>query len=276
MVLPASKEEGKKIKKRYAVFNHNGQLAELKGFEIKRRGELKLIKTFQSQIFEKFLDGESLEECYQASASVANNWMDILDSRGATVDDEELLDLLSQTNNMSKRLEEYGKQKSAAITAAKRLGQFLLDEKLKEKGLVCSYIVSKSPEGASVTERIIPTAIFNAEESIKRVFLRKWCKTPSTDIRDILDWNYYKERLISVIQKIITIPAFMQQIANPVPRAPHPKWLTNKTNNTKISELFQTTTKQQAIEDMENVANKMFGISSSTGKGVPIVTVYKR
>lgn len=47
MFLPASKEEGILIKKRYAVFNEDGTLAELKGFEIKRRGELKLIKVFQ-------------------------------------------------------------------------------------------------------------------------------------------------------------------------------------------------------------------------------------
>jgi DNA polymerase epsilon subunit 1 len=143
MILPASKEEGKKIKKRYAVFNHNNQLQELKGFEIKRRGELKLIKTFQSQIFERFLDGGTLEECYQAAASVANNWLDLIDSKGANVDDIELLDLLTQTNNMSKKLEEYGKQKSAAITAAKRLGEFLDEKMTKEKGLTCAYIVSK-------------------------------------------------------------------------------------------------------------------------------------
>lgn len=31
MVLPASKEEGKRLKKRYAVFNFDGSLAELKG-----------------------------------------------------------------------------------------------------------------------------------------------------------------------------------------------------------------------------------------------------
>jgi hypothetical protein len=47
MFLPASKEEGILIKKRYDVFNEDGTLAELKGFEIKRRGELKLIKVFQ-------------------------------------------------------------------------------------------------------------------------------------------------------------------------------------------------------------------------------------
>lgn len=33
MILPASKDEGKKLKKRYAVFNFDGSLAELKGFD---------------------------------------------------------------------------------------------------------------------------------------------------------------------------------------------------------------------------------------------------
>jgi hypothetical protein len=50
MVLPSSTEEGKLLKKRYAVFNMDGSLAELKGFELKRRGELELIKAFQSQV----------------------------------------------------------------------------------------------------------------------------------------------------------------------------------------------------------------------------------
>ena len=50
------------FKKRYAVFNHDGSLEELKGFEVKRRGELKLIKVFQSEVFDKFLLGETLEE----------------------------------------------------------------------------------------------------------------------------------------------------------------------------------------------------------------------
>ena len=40
MIIPAAKEEGKLIKKRYAVYNFSGALAELKGFELKRRGEL--------------------------------------------------------------------------------------------------------------------------------------------------------------------------------------------------------------------------------------------
>lgn len=56
MILPASKEEGILIKKRYAVFNDDGTLAELKGFEIKRRGELKLIKVFQVPLLLPKLD----------------------------------------------------------------------------------------------------------------------------------------------------------------------------------------------------------------------------
>ena len=109
MILPASKEEGKKLKKRYAVFNFDGSLAELKGFEVrtlyhekclekclvinvknslaseiitvlglvckplfqlKRRGELQLIKNFQSSVFSAFLEGTDLQGVYTAVARV--------------------------------------------------------------------------------------------------------------------------------------------------------------------------------------------------------------
>ena len=75
MILPASKEEGKKLKKRYAVFNFDGSLAELKGFEVKRRGELQIIKIFQSTVFEAFLKGEDLQTCYEAVAKVSMHSM---------------------------------------------------------------------------------------------------------------------------------------------------------------------------------------------------------
>jgi DNA polymerase epsilon subunit 1 len=48
------------------------------------------------------------------------------------------------------------------------------------------------------------------------------------DVRDILDWDYYRERLGNAIQKIITIPAAMQHVLNPVPRVKHPDWLLKK------------------------------------------------
>lgn len=41
----------------------------------------------------------------------------------------------------------------------------------------------------------------------------------------ILDWDYYIERFASAVQKIITIPAALQHVPNPVPRVKHPDWL---------------------------------------------------
>lgn len=227
MILPTSKEEDKNLKKRYAVFNHDGSLAELKGFEVKRRGELKLIKIFQTQIFKFFLEGTTLAETYAAVARVANRWLDVLHQRGSTLADEELIDLICENKSMTKTLEEYGAQKSTSITTAKRLAEFLGDQMVKDKGLNCKYIISARPRNTPVTDRAIPVAIFSADEGVKRFFLRKWLREDPADMdpRTVIDWNYYLERLGSVIQKLITIPAALQKIKNPVPRVAHPDWL---------------------------------------------------
>lgn len=51
------------------------------------------------------------------------------------------------------------------------------------------------------------------------------------DVRAIVDWDYYRERLGSAIQKIITIPAALQRVPNPVPRVKHPDWLHKRVSN---------------------------------------------
>ncbi|KAF2978236.1 hypothetical protein EK904_005544 [Melospiza melodia maxima] len=209
MILPASKEEGKKLKKRYAVFNEDGSLAELKGFE------------------------------------------------AANMPDSELFELISENRSMSRKLEDYGEQKSTSISTAKRLAEFLGDQMVKDAGLSCRFIISKKPEGSPVTERAIPLAIFQAEPSVRKHYLRKWLKSPSLQdfsIRAILDWDYYIERLGSTIQKIITIPAALQQVKNPVPRVRHPDWLHKKLlekndvyKQKKINELFVSKGKKQIL-----------------------------
>lgn len=266
MILPSSKEEDKLLKKRYAVFNDDGSLAELKGFEVKRRGELQLIKIFQSQIFEKFLLGTTTEECYAAVAEVADRWLDVLFSKAADLSDEELVELIAENRSMSKTLAEYGGQKSTSISTAKRLAEFLGDQMVKDKGLACKFVISAQPAGAPVTERAVPVAIFSADESVKRTYLRKWLRNnglTNFDLRSILDWEYYIERLGSVIQKLITIPAAMQKVSNPVPRIHHPDWLhkrvaalDDKFHQHKMTDFFNTaapgasTTQPVDIEDI--------------------------
>ncbi|KAJ2519513.1 DNA polymerase epsilon catalytic subunit, partial [Coemansia sp. RSA 2049] len=258
MILPSSKEEDKLLKKRYAVFNDDGTLAELKGFEVKRRGELKLIKIFQSQIFKVFLQGSTLEECYGAVAKVANQWLDILFSRAKDLPDDELFDLITENRSMSKALESYGAMKSTSICTARRLAEFLGDEMVKDKGLACKFVISRLPRDQPVSERAVPVAIFSADPLTKRQFLRRWLRDSAlehVDIRDILDWDYYLERFGSVIQKLITIPAAMQGVPNPVPRIRHPDWLTKRVNSAMnthkqrhITDVFKRVSKQEYMD----------------------------
>ncbi|EJD08480.1 DUF1744-domain-containing protein [Fomitiporia mediterranea MF3/22] len=269
MILPSSKEEDKLLKKRYAVFNDDGSLAELKGFEVKRRGELQLIKIFQSQIFEKFLLGSTTQECYAAVAEIADRWLDVLYSRAESLSDEELVELIAENRSMSRTLAEYAGQKSTSISTARRLAEFLGDQMVKDKGLACKFVISAKPIGAPVTERAVPIAIFSAEESVKRTYLRKWLKDNSLasfDLRAILDWDYYIERLGSVIQKLITIPAAMQKVPNPVPRIRHPDWLhrrvvalDDKFKQHKVTDFFKKSladeshTQPQNLPDFEDL-----------------------
>ncbi|KAI9822489.1 MAG: DNA polymerase epsilon catalytic subunit [Pycnora praestabilis] len=274
MILPTSKEEDKNLKKRYAVFNHDGSLAELKGFEVKRRGELKLIKIFQTQIFKFFLEGTTLFETYEAVAKVANQWLDVLHQHGSTLADEELIDLICENRSMSKSLDEYGSQKSTSITTAKRLAEFLGEQMTKDKGLNCKYIISSRPKNAPVTDRAIPVAIFSADEQVKRFFLRKWMREDPGDMnpRTILDWDYYLDRLGSVVQKLITIPAALQKVRNPVPRVAHPDWLKRRINvkddkfkQKKMTDLFD----KQALAEIPNLQENRMPDLEDYGSSIP-------
>jgi len=59
---------------------------------------------------------------------------------------------------------------------------------VKDAGLACKFIISKKPDGAPVTERAIPLAIFQCEPSITKHYLRKWLRDPGLqdfDIRNV-------------------------------------------------------------------------------------------
>lgn len=118
MVIPAAREEHKKLKKRYCVFNFDNKITEIKGFEIKRRGELEIVKNFQSEIFFQFLKGTDLKSLYQECAKTARKWLNIIIEKGKNIDDRKILELFSQLKVLSRSLASYNTQKSVAITAA--------------------------------------------------------------------------------------------------------------------------------------------------------------
>ena len=63
MILLMSKEEGKLIKKRYAVFNFDGSLEELKGFEVKRRGGSSSSRCFKPRCLTSSSRGPRWRRC---------------------------------------------------------------------------------------------------------------------------------------------------------------------------------------------------------------------
>ena len=69
------------------------------------------------------------------------------------LEDEDLIELICENRSMSKSLADYGDQKSTSITTAKRLGEFLGEEMVKDAGLATKYIISAKPIGSPVTER---------------------------------------------------------------------------------------------------------------------------
>ena len=234
------------------MFNFDGSLEELKGFEVKRRGELKLIKMFQTEVFDEFLKGTTLEEVYDAVGKVANKWLDMLDSKGKDLTDEDLVDYISEATTMSKSLAEYGDRKSSACTTARRLGAFIGNDIVNDKGLKAQYIITKKPTDAPTSQKAVPVTIFQAEPAVARSFLREWTKDippgepdEVPDMREMLDWEYYKQRLGNAIQKIISIPAALQHVVNPCPRVIHPDWLhkmlrekDDKFKQRKLADLF--------------------------------------
>jgi len=54
---------------------------------------------------------------------VADYWIDVLYSKAANMPDSELFDLISENRSMSRKLEDYGGQKSTSISTAKRLAE---------------------------------------------------------------------------------------------------------------------------------------------------------
>lgn len=225
MFLPGSAKEGESIKKRYIIINEKKKISEIKGFEFKRRGELRFIKAFQEEFFNTLLAGSNLNECYAELASCGNYWIEIIESKGHALNNSEIFEYFSETRSISKDSHEYGSVKSTCLTAMERLSE-LLGQNMSGKGVSCTFIISRFPEKEPVTSRSVPQAVFYVEEEIRTKYLRKWLRmhTIPNDIRDIIDWGYYMERLSNVITKILIVPAAMQNVPNPLPKIPLPPW----------------------------------------------------
>lgn len=68
---------------------------------------------------------------YDSVARGADYWLDVLFSKGVNLTDADLFELISENKTISKKLEDYGQQKSTSISTAKRLAEFLGDSMIQ-------------------------------------------------------------------------------------------------------------------------------------------------
>jgi len=100
--------------------------------------------------------------------------------------------------------------------------------------------------------------------------MKKWLKESelkNDDIREIIDWEYYKERLGNSMLKIIIIPAALQKVKNPIPSVPYPEWLTKIVRDSdtncqqkKLENYFSkemNPMKMMKNEDRKEIVNKL-------------------
>ncbi|GAW81728.1 DNA polymerase epsilon, catalytic subunit a [Plasmodium gonderi] len=237
MFLPASEKSDDLLKKRYVVFNDKYKISELKGFEIKRRGELRIIQKFQSEIFNHFLKGKTKEESYYYASLTANKWKNLIDTKAVDIDnDDELFDLILSKKVLNKSVKEQPNAKSFGITTAKRLSELLSNSSYVEDNNVSTqFIVASKPIGSDITFRAIPIQIFKTNVETQIHYLGKWLgvKLPPNvpvNVRDIIDWDYYKQKLEVQILKLVIIPAIKQNINNPITSISVPEWLKKQIN----------------------------------------------
>ena len=53
---------------------------------MKRRGELRITKVFQEEIFPQYLKGSNLKECYDFCAQIAKKYLAIIVKQGQALD----------------------------------------------------------------------------------------------------------------------------------------------------------------------------------------------
>ncbi|CDR97363.1 DNA polymerase family B, exonuclease domain containing protein, putative [Babesia bigemina] len=231
MFLPASEKSEDLLKKRYVVFNHQKQIVELKGFEIKRRGEMRMIQMFQEEVFPRYLLGSTKEEAYQSAAAVGLSYRRSLDSRATNLEDDDMFDLLVARKTVKNPVIKQGQQKCFGITTARRLAELFKNESYLHDGNLCmSFLLAAHPTAAPRTARAIPIQTFKVEDSLRAQCLARWLKLQlstamNSGVRDILDWDYYREKLDTQLLKLVCIPAVLQGLDNPIPMIQLPGWL---------------------------------------------------
>lgn len=262
MFLPASEKSEDLLKKRYVVFNHNNQIVELKGFEIKRRGEMRMIQLLQEEIFPSFLMGTTKEQAYRKAAEIGLRYRKSLDTRAENMPDDDMFDLLVSRKTVKTPVIKQPNMKCFGITTAKRLAElFKNDSYINDGNLSMSYLLVAHPSEAARTARAIPIQTFKVDAGLRGQCISRWLRMQlstamNSGVRDILDWGYYREKLDTQLLKLVCIPAVLQGLDNPIPVISLPAWLKKRKAAAEGKQKDITSFFGPSIQKVNGVAKK--------------------
>lgn len=212
----SSSNDGDMVTKKYVVYDLNGKMKEVKGLELKRRGEWGVLKSFQTSYFDVLgscVFETTLLGCYNVLKSrVVDFYDNLFRTRGGDVEDRRLVELLSEEKVASRAVTDY-KARILVVDALLKMRECSGDEELG-KTAKCSvrFVLSKYPRGQKTKYgRAIPTVIYDMDTDIRNKFISKWTMQDDyVELRDILDWDDYSERWSNARNRLYTYPRSIQ------------------------------------------------------------------
>lgn len=191
-------------KKKYIIFKttfnpltneKRYEIAEEKGIEKKRGGELGIIKEMYSKIIFGYLKGNTLEEAYQSAYQSIKPYIDMFVRKSVP------LHLLSESRELSKQLDEYS-GKGKYINAGKKMLELGIDVETSDK---IGWIVLKSDTPAqSLSDRSIPDALFKMDSKTISSCLKKWLGVDwKGSIEQHIDFEHYFKRVVTFLGKVV-------------------------------------------------------------------------
>lgn len=192
-------------KKKYLEFEE-GKLSGIKGW--KRRGELQCTYNFQNEFFSAIplsINEDNYYNLYNfLKKKCVDKFINILISCGEGLTDNEVLNLFCVTKCASRPCNSY-KSKIPVCEAIRKFSEFTGDALILERSNVSmTFIVARFPNSTKVTDRVIPTLIFSSPK--KEHYLKLWTGQNKCSVKDVLDFEYYKEKMCDVIERLFGGP----------------------------------------------------------------------
>jgi DNA polymerase epsilon subunit 1 len=206
------------------------EIVEEKGIEKKRKGELGFTQDLFDPIVFAYLRGKNLNEVYKNAMTVINPYT------------EKFLNLdipikyLKESRDISMKPSAFT-TKSKHINAAKKMVEMGL--KVDAGDPIEWLIVNSANEKHSISDRAVPTALFELDDKTISKWLKAWYGLKwNGDIKEILDWESYFARYIKFVKRVIGDLSESQGINLNLPRM---KMMEHK-NTTKLDEYIKKTT----------------------------------